>query len=210
MRMAELSQRTAVPVPTIKYYVREGLVPRGELTSRNQATYDEGHERRIRLVRALIDVGGLSVATTRDLLARLDDPDASIDNLLGRTMFTLTSRRERVDDDVRAEARARVLALVRSRGWQVASDDVEFEHLTELVATMRALGEDDLLEILDTYAEAAEKVAAIDIAVVSRRKDVESIIDGAVVGTVLGGSMLLSLRRLAHIDASGRVFRRDS
>jgi DNA-binding transcriptional MerR regulator len=209
MRMAELSQRTAVPVPTIKYYVREGLVPRGELTSRNQATYDERHERRIRLVRALIDVGGLSIATTRDLLAQLDNPDASTDNLLGRTMLTLSPARERGDDETRSAAEARVHELVRARGWHVDAHDPAYEVLVDLVAAMRALGEDDLLEILDTYAEAAERVAAIDLAVVSRRKDVESVIDGAVVGTVLGGSMLLALRRLAHIDASGRVFGRD-
>lgn len=208
MRMAELSQRTAVPVPTIKYYVREGLVPRGELTSRNQATYDERHERRIRLVRALIDVGGLSIATTRELLAQLDNPDASTDNLLGRTMLTLNPSRERADEETRSEAEARVRELVRGRGWHVDALDPAFEVLVDLVAAMRALGEDDLLEILDTYAEAAEKIAAIDLAVVSRRKDVESVIDGAVVGTVLGGSVLLALRRLAHIDASGRVFGR--
>ena len=37
MRIAELSQTTGVPVPTIKYYLREGLLPAGELTSPNQA-----------------------------------------------------------------------------------------------------------------------------------------------------------------------------
>ncbi|MBM7791072.1 MerR family transcriptional regulator [Tenggerimyces flavus] len=210
MRIAELSRRTAVPVPTIKYYVREGLVPRGELTSRNQATYDERHERRIRLVRALIDIGGLSIATTRDLLGQLDNPEASVDSLLGRTMLNLNPSRERVDDETRADAAARVQKLVHSRGWRIDAHDPTFDVLIDLVAAMRALGEDDLLEILDTYAEAAEKVAAIDLAVVSRRKDLESIIDGAVVGTVLGGSMLLALRRLAHIDASGRVFRPES
>lgn len=210
MRIAELSRRTAVPVPTIKYYVREGLVPRGELTSRNQATYDDRHERRIRLVRALIDIGGLSVATTRDLLAQLDNPDASTDNLLGRTMLNLNPSRERVDDETRASAAAQVRALVDGRGWRVDTHDPTLDVLIDLVAALRALGEDDLLEILDTYAEAAEKIAAIDLAVVSRRENLESIIDGAVVGTVLGGSMLLALRRLAHIDASGRMFRRSS
>ena len=35
MRIAELSQTTGVPVPTIKYYLREGLLPSGELTSPN-------------------------------------------------------------------------------------------------------------------------------------------------------------------------------
>ena len=62
MRIGELSRRTGVPVPTIKYYVREGLLPAGQLTSPNQASYDDAHERRLRLIRALLDVGGLKVA----------------------------------------------------------------------------------------------------------------------------------------------------
>jgi len=32
MRIGELSRRSGVPVPSIKYYVREGLLPAGERT----------------------------------------------------------------------------------------------------------------------------------------------------------------------------------
>src|ERR1700716_801088 len=45
MRMAELSAESGVPVATIKYYLREGLLPPGERTSRNQARYDDVHVR---------------------------------------------------------------------------------------------------------------------------------------------------------------------
>ena len=51
MRMAELSHQTTVPVPTIKYYQREGLLPAGERTSPNQVRYDERHARRQRRLR---------------------------------------------------------------------------------------------------------------------------------------------------------------
>jgi DNA-binding transcriptional MerR regulator len=37
MWIAELSRQTEVPVATIKYYLREGLLPAGELSSPNQA-----------------------------------------------------------------------------------------------------------------------------------------------------------------------------
>ncbi|GMA88788.1 hypothetical protein GCM10025868_40380 [Angustibacter aerolatus] len=47
-----------MPVATVKYYLREGLLPPGTPTSRTQAQYDEEHVRRLRLVRALLDVGG--------------------------------------------------------------------------------------------------------------------------------------------------------
>ncbi|MGW9433903.1 MerR family transcriptional regulator, partial [Streptomyces decoyicus] len=83
MRMGELSRTTGVPVPTIKYYVREGLRPPGELTSPNQATYGEAHERRLRLIRALLDVGGMKVAEIADVLTAIDDPARPVHKVLG-------------------------------------------------------------------------------------------------------------------------------
>ena len=56
MRIGELSKAAGVPVPTIKYYLREGLLAPGELTSPNQASYGEAHIRRLRLIRALVDL----------------------------------------------------------------------------------------------------------------------------------------------------------
>lgn len=89
MRIAELSRATGVPVPTIKYYVREGLLPPGELTSPNQAQYDQGHVRRLKLVRALIEVGGVSVAAVRDAVRRIDAPDVDLHAKLGATHYLL-------------------------------------------------------------------------------------------------------------------------
>ncbi|MFC7478903.1 MerR family transcriptional regulator [Luedemannella flava] len=83
MRIAELSRRSATSIPSIKYYLREGLIPGGRTTGRNQADYDEAHVRRLRLIRALVDVGGLSIAAVRDVLAAVDNPDLPGHDLLG-------------------------------------------------------------------------------------------------------------------------------
>src|SRR4051794_38438941 len=83
MRISALSAATAVPVATIKYYLREGLLPPGAVTSPTQATYDADHVARLRLVRALVEVAGLSLAQVQDVLARLDDPPSSWHDLLG-------------------------------------------------------------------------------------------------------------------------------
>ncbi|MFD7659160.1 MerR family transcriptional regulator, partial [Actinosynnema sp. NPDC059797] len=72
MRIGELSRRSGVSVPTIKFYLREGLLAPGSGTARNQASYGEAHERRLRLVRALVEVGGLSLTAVREVLAASD------------------------------------------------------------------------------------------------------------------------------------------
>ena len=83
MRIAELSSRSGTSIPSIKYYLREGLLPAGTSTGRNQADYGAEHLYRLRLIRALIDVGGLSVAAARDVLGAVDTPDLPGHTLLG-------------------------------------------------------------------------------------------------------------------------------
>src|SRR5260370_33337848 len=92
MCIADRSRDSGVPVPTIKYYVREGLLPPGELTSPNQAQYDEFHLRRLRLIRALAEVGGLSIAAVRDLLAAAESPATSLHDALGKAQYAPTPR----------------------------------------------------------------------------------------------------------------------
>src|SRR5918995_569659 len=71
VRIAELSQRTEIPVATIKYYLREGLLPPGTTTAPNQAQYDEHHVARLRLIRALREGAGLSIATLGRVFAAM-------------------------------------------------------------------------------------------------------------------------------------------
>lgn len=67
---------------------------------------------------------------------------------------------------------------------------------------MRRAGHGGLVDLLDVYAEAAEPVARADLDYVHRRVAREDLVEGVVVGTVLGEAMFAALRRLAHIHAS--------
>ncbi|MGA5895069.1 MerR family transcriptional regulator [Streptomyces venetus] len=67
MQLAELSRRSAQSIATITYYMRRGLLRPGERIMATRADYGENHLHRLRLIRALIGVGRLSVgATERD------------------------------------------------------------------------------------------------------------------------------------------------
>ena len=83
MRISQLSAQTAVPVATIKFYLREKLLHDGVRTSATQAQYDESHAARIRLIRALMGPGGLSVAAAHRVIKAIDEPRESVHQLLG-------------------------------------------------------------------------------------------------------------------------------
>jgi DNA-binding transcriptional MerR regulator len=206
MRIAELSRDSGVPVPTIKYYVREGLLPPGELTSPNQAQYDESHLRRLRLIRALAEVGGLSIAAVRDLLAAAESPSTSLHDALGKAQYATTPRAGYQASDASRQAGARQAAeLIDSRGWQVKPDSPARELLAGVLAALRDLGQDDLLTLADAYAGPAEQIAAADLAAVLRRTTLDSRLEGVIIASVLGDTLLAALRRLAEEDASGRA-----
>src|ERR1700716_3643889 len=122
MRMAELSAESGVPVATIKYYLREGLLSPGELTSPNQARYDDAHVRRLKLVRALLDVGGLSIADVRDVVEAVDER-APTHNILGIAQHGLNVPKGEVDEEGREWALARIQSVADRRQWKFDPDD---------------------------------------------------------------------------------------
>src|SRR3954452_20068869 len=146
MRIGELSRRSGVSIPTIKFYLREGLLPAGVATATNQADYTEPHLRRLRLIRAMIDAGRLSVARTREVLAALDGGELAPHELLGVAHDAVTRPvHEDRDDPAFRAARGEVEALVRVRGWRVERDARALDQAAEAIRTLRALGQDDLI-----------------------------------------------------------------
>jgi DNA-binding transcriptional MerR regulator len=205
MRIGELSARSQVSVATIKYYLREGLLSPGAATAPNQATYTKAHLQRLRLIRALIEVGGLSLAQARGVLDALDSPDLAPHSLLGAAQYAVTRRPSRdAADPAWRSARTEIDDLVRRRGWQVDPGSPGIDQAADAVRAMRALGQDDLLDTMDTYASAAETVAAKELDLVVARRDPIRMVEGVVAGTVLGEVLLTALRLLAQQDASKR------
>lgn len=200
MRISELSRASGVPVATIKYYLRERLLPEGRRTAATQAQYDETHVARLRLIRALVSVGGLSVAATRAVLAQLADPPTSTHELLGVAQHLI----ERRDDDDLDLTAAR--ELVEELGWRIgAADPGPLRRLAEALAAMDAadfaLPEGRLIDYARTMGGLAER--EVNDVPTDRA---ETAVRHVILGVVLVEPLLLALRRLAQIDASVRRF----
>ena len=206
MRVGELSRRSGVSVASIKYYLREGLLPGGERTGPNQASYDEGHVRRLQMVRALIDVGGLSVVATRDVLAAVDDPGLPLHEALGRaSATTMADGPSEVQDEARVAAERTLADLVDERGWCVSDENPAWHTAVGVLATYARLGDDDLAAQLGLYLRVMEEVAEREVAAVVERGDRARTVEGVVVGTVLGDTLLAAVRRLAQQHCSLRL-----
>ncbi|HEX2143723.1 MAG TPA: MerR family transcriptional regulator [Glycomyces sp.] len=209
MRIGELSARTGVPVATIKYYVREGLVAGGERTSHNQVSYGEEHVRRLRLVRAMVETGSLPIAKVREVLAELEDSRRDLDSTLGVVGAALWSRSEPTGEPEEVDREA-ALAILKRRGWdRVRPEQEQVRDLAEVIGRLRLLGLGDMIEQDDNYSRAAELVAEADIRRLRAREDRDEILETMIIGSVLGDALFSRLRRIAQIEISGRHFKRS-
>ncbi|MBQ1084156.1 MULTISPECIES: MerR family transcriptional regulator [unclassified Nocardiopsis] len=195
MRISELSRSSGVPVPSIKFYLREGLLHRGELTSPNQARYDESHLNRLRLVSALTEVGGLSVAGARDVLAVIDAEEPNLDDLMGVTLKAVDPKG---DAEPSEDALAEVDSLADRHGWYVHPDSPLREEVARVISALRDSGIDLGQEWVDGYARAADDVARRDHEVLGELDGLDEVLRTVVVGTVLGERLLAALRRMAQ------------
>jgi DNA-binding transcriptional MerR regulator len=203
MRIGELSAVSGVPLPTVKYYLREGLLPAGERTARNQAEYGSDHITRLRLVRALIEVGGLSVAGTREVLAAADDPQTPLDHMMGAAHDAVTNRsRPTRTEPEWSNARRLVLLLAEQRGWRVEPCAPAIDQAADAIAAVLAMDVPQLLPLLETYAEHAEKLARREVEAVLSMGGPEDVVRGVVVGTILGEAIFNALRLLAQQSVS--------
>lgn len=202
MRISELSRATGVPVATVKFYLREGLLPPGRATGATQAQYDESHVTRLRLARALVQVGGLSVAAARGVLAALDDSDGSLHRVLGAAHSALAPQVAHEGDPARARR------LATAWGWRVHAEAPALRQLEQALTALDDVGAAASDERLTRYADLVHQIAEVDVAGVPTTS-AEEAATTVVIGTVLWEPVLLALRRLAQEAVSAEVLDHD-
>ncbi len=205
MKIAELSSRSGVSVPSIKYYLREGLLAAGHSTAANQATYDEQHVRRLRLIRALIDIGGLPIASVRAVLEAIDSGSTSLHDAFGSVMHALEPAPLTDSKSEIAAARKAVLAWLRARQWSVKPNAPAIRRLAEAMLTLRQFGFGIALDDLGGVADAAEQMAEFEVASARSQIDRTASVEYMLLGTVVYGQALTEIRRLALEAVSARA-----
>lgn len=204
MRITELAEATGVAPATVKYYVREGLLAAGTRVSDNRTDYDDEHARRLRLIRALIDVGRIPIARAREVLAVLDDDARQVQDVFAMAQGALTPGPAAADPPP-ADALARVDAASADAGWCVLEGHAGRAQAARAVDAFARSGHPVDDAYLARYAAAAEMQADADLAAVRGRPDRTAMAELMVVGTVLGDQLAAGLRRIAQATASMRA-----
>lgn len=198
--MAELSAASGVPVPTLKFYLREGLLAPGEATAPNQASYSDIHLQRVRLIGVLTDVGGLTIAAVRDVVAALDQPALPLREVVAVVHHALTPASDEPTDAHAELARREIDSWLAELGWQISATAPSRRTLAEALLSLRRLGRTVAPQDFARYAAAADRLAAWELSrtVTSPPVTAGGVVESVVIGTVVYETVLLALRRLAQ------------
>ena len=209
MRISELGERSEVPVPTIKLYLREGLLFRGKRTARNQAEYSEEHVRRLHLIRALTEVGGLSLNAVRNVLGAIDDKRVPLIDMLGVAHFALGPTPDGSPPSVeQVKALTEVDGFLTGLKWMVDPDAPARKSLAQALVTLRRLGQDVDVQAFLPYAHVADQLARQEVSSIDPTKQRGQVVEDIVLGTIVFEAALVALRRLAEEHHAATRFER--
>jgi DNA-binding transcriptional MerR regulator len=180
LRMGELAEASGVPVPTIKHYLREGLLPEPVKTSRNMAYYPPEFVDRIKLIKRLQEERFMPLKAIRAVLeedperaaAMLELEDRILDRALGgeraRTSAVEVRKRYGVPREVLDRLAELEILTPNSRGY--SPSDIK---IVEAIGRFRAGGYDEQIgfTVYDTlrYKEALEALVHQEVDMVMNR-----------------------------------------
>jgi DNA-binding transcriptional MerR regulator len=180
LRMRELAEASGVPAPTIKHYLREGLLPEPVKTSRNMAYYPPEFVDRIKLIKRLQEERFLPLKAIKNVLdedpdraeAMLELGDQILDRALAgersRTSAAEVRKRYGVPKEVLNRLAELEVLTPNSRGY--SPSDVT---IIEAISRFRAGGYDEQIgfTVYDTlrYKAALEELVRQEVDIVMER-----------------------------------------
>lgn len=173
IRMGELSRRSEVPASTIKYYMREGLVPGATVaTTRNSALYDAVLVEQLKRIKHMQQEQFLPLWRIKEVLAaKADGRLATVADAVGRAHARPTRQRPVRRAALLARGlSAAELAELTERGLFSSADPLTGDDAELAAAWMAAhqaglTAKLDVVEVLERYRAAVRRLvnAEVDI-----------------------------------------------
>ena len=180
LRMGELAEASGVPAPTIKHYLREGLLPEPVKTSRNMAYYPPEFVDRIRLIKRLQEERFMPLKAIKSVLdedperarALVELEDRILDRALAgeRTRTRATEVRDRYGMPREVLDRLEKLEVLSPNSRGYSPSDIK---IIEAISRFRAGGYDEQIgfTVYDTlrYKTALEDLVREEVDMVMNR-----------------------------------------
>jgi len=198
MLVSELAERADVPLATVKYYLREGLLPPGDVVGPRRAEYDESHVQRLRILRLLREIGGVPVSSLLVVMDALDDEDLPIHDVMTLTADVISAGPEPGAQD--SASLAIVDEVIETMGWDgLRAESVDRLRLAALVAALNGPGPlVASVDVLRYYAGVADELARTEVRHIDYTRDRTDLLEEMITGSVLFGQIFGLLRQMGQ------------
>lgn len=172
LRIGELAKRAGIPVATIKYYLREGLIAPTRKTGQTMSWYDAALVERLHAIKELQQRQFLPLDVIRETL---DKGDRSTDDLaaadaIAKVLSRHGGERKRTRAEILKSATAKELEILAAMGLAVPDEEGNYRGddlalLATLGAARRAgiTAEMLPLSIIDEYLAALRALVAVEL-----------------------------------------------
>jgi DNA-binding transcriptional MerR regulator len=191
MLISELVERSKVPTATVKFYIREGMLPPGESEGSRRASYTDIHLARLRLIRALLTVADLPLARIKVVLDLLDHPHRDTQTLLREAITAIGDPGIDASGDT-PRASAALQSFVPGYG----AHEPAMSMLDQALVAAEDAGVTVGPERLRLYSQAMLSVAQAEVSAIPA--DPQDAVRYTVLGTIVVEPLLAAMRRLAQ------------
>lgn len=198
MQLKELCDVSEVSAASVKFYLREGLLPKGDQIHSTRAEYGQRHVERLKMITGLRSIVGLSLAQIKTLTGLIDDPAVPRLQLLSQThAMVLGAPTDRLPDH-------RLLTeVMESLNWPDETSDAR--NLTNATLhQMETIGLPVSADVVLGYAHAADLVARQDLGSLFSAESRDEAVLIVAVGVRAYSKLLASLVALAQASHSIR------
>ncbi|CAM3721291.1 MerR family transcriptional regulator [Deinococcus frigens] len=201
MKMSELSKTTGVSTASIKYYLREGMLPAGRATGPRDADYTESHVERLEIIRNLQDTAQLPIATIKRLLGAVDDQAVPIPQLVAMAHSSILTTRK-----VTAQERELAAQLLTALDWTVPERSPVFGQLAHLLGILHQGQAPTDPDGLAPWLAAAGQVTQTELGLVRTQGSRALLVHDVVIGTYLSNQLLVTLHMAAQVNQAMKQF----
>lgn len=202
MKLRELAEATGVPVPSIKYWIREGILHPGTLRNQTTAVYDERHVERLELIVTLRDEFHLPIARIHELTGLIDDPTVPLVEVMEQCQLIATGlSREGSERALTEGYGAQVSGLVATAGWPDVSS-VARDALATVLRDAERVGVRFDSDDLARHARALIEIATRDIEYIQPNGTRDAVARNLLRGAAAQTRVLLAVNQLAHTSAA--------
>ena len=200
MKLGEVARSAGTSTTAIKFWIREGLLPAGELRNRTTAVYGVQHLERIALIQMMRSELGATISEIKALTTLIDDAASGPIDVMRACQLIMSGPHL---EDTEQRFTEQVQETIDRAGWP-SIPSVAARALAAALATSARAGFVYDTDQLVKYAQALDPLADQDISAIRPDATLDVLAHNMLVASAAQNRLFAAMNQLAHTSVAVR------